>query len=102
MKTDKAADHRTRADASFARLIGYTFVAAIVSVVCSLFYLGWNDVLTARSGILTGIAVFLSVMLGAGLMAVGFYSSNVGHDETATGRHRPQADGERDDERSGN
>ena len=35
--------------------------------------------------LITSIGVFISILLGGGLMAAGFLSSNSGHDERAAG-----------------
>ncbi len=85
------ADLRAHAESDFKRLIGYTFIAAIVTVIAALFYLQWNDALSVVSAIVTSVAVFLSIMLGAGLMAMGFFSSNMDHDDVASGRSPSKA-----------
>lgn len=89
MKYETTTEIRTKAEASFARLMGYTFIAAILTVTAALLYLGRDGGLSAGTAFVIGFAVFLSVMLGAGLMAIGFFSSNVGHDERASGHYEP-------------
>lgn len=74
-------ERRRNAMRNFRRLIFYLVVAGVAMVVAALLYL-------ARSGPLTGTlvftataGVFVSIVLGGGLMAAGFFSSNSGVDE---------------------
>lgn len=80
-------DHErlANAKASFKRMIGYILVAGVLMVVGALYFLSVFDALTIHAVIATTAGVFVSVLLGAGLMAAGFFSSNSGHDERATG-----------------
>ena len=80
------ADRRRNARRGFIRLIAYTAVAAVLMVAGALAYLSLYGTLTPTMIIATSLGVFLSVMLGAGLMAMGFLSSNSGHDDRAAGR----------------
>jgi len=62
----------------------FTTIAAVLMSVAAASYLYVMNVLTTVTLIATLSGVFLSVMLGAGLMAMGFLSSNSGHDEWAS------------------
>lgn len=68
---------------SFVRLLAWTFAAGVAMVALAIGYLAWMDALSTVSVIAMTLGVFLSVLLGAGLMAMGFLSSNSGHDEWA-------------------
>lgn len=81
-----ATDRQRVADAKtgFVRLIIWTVAAGILMSIVAVSFLSYT------AGPLTGamlaasiLGVFFSVFLGAGLMAVGFLSSNSGHDDTA-------------------
>ena len=77
---------RTRsARRSFWRLIVYIGIAAVLMVAAALYYLSLYGPLTPTLVVTTGIGVFISILLGGGLMAAGFLSSNSGHDERAAG-----------------
>jgi len=79
-------EDRARQDAAragFVRLMIYTVVTGVLMVAGALVYLALSAGLTVTMVIATTVGVFLSVLLGAGLMALGFLSSNSGHDEEA-------------------
>jgi hypothetical protein len=79
-------DGRTRkARTSFWRLIIYLAIAGVVMVAAALYYLSTYGPLTPTLVLITSIGVFISILLGGGLMAAGFLSSNSGHDERAAG-----------------
>jgi flagellar basal body-associated protein FliL len=71
------------AKASFWRLIIYLAVAGVLMVAAALYYFSLYGPLTPSLVITITIGVFVSIMLGGGLMAAGFLSSNSGHDERA-------------------
>ena len=79
------AARRSSAKHSFWRLIAYLTVAGVVMVAAALYYLSLYAALTPTLVIATGVGVFVSILLGGGLMAAGFLSSNSGHDERASG-----------------
>ena len=65
---------------AFKRLIFWLVVAGTMMSIAAILYL-------SRSGPLIGtwvftviIGVFVSIVLGGGLMALGFFSANGGHD----------------------
>lgn len=85
-------DARTsRARSSFWRLIAYLGVAGVVMVAAALYYLSLYGPLTPTLVLTTSVGVFISILLGGGLMAAGFLSSNSGHDELAAGATTPPA-----------
>ena len=70
---------------SFWRLIVYLVLAGVLMVAAALYYLSLYGPLTPMLVVSAGIGVFVSILLGGGLMAAGFLSSNSGHDERAAG-----------------
>ena len=76
----------TAARVSFVKLMTYTVVAAVAMVAAALFYLWLVAPLNGTIIVATSLGVFFSVVLGGGLMAIGFLSSNSGHDERAGAR----------------
>lgn len=72
-----------QARTNFKRLILYTCIAGVVMVGLVLTYLGSQGPLNPTIIIATTLGVFFSVLLGAGLMAMGFLSSSSGHDDAA-------------------
>lgn len=86
MATSTRDDAQTsRARTSFWRLIAYLGIAGMVMVAAALYYLSRYGPLTPTLVLTTGVGVFISILLGGGLMAAGFLSSNSGHDERAAG-----------------
>ncbi len=86
MAQSKHDDTQTsRARTSFWRLIVYLAIAGVVMVAAALYYLSLYGPLTPTLVLTTGVGVFISILLGGGLMAAGFLSSNSGHDERAAG-----------------
>lgn len=75
----------SRARISFWRLILCLGVVGSLMVAAALYYLSLYGPLTATLVATTTIGVFVSIVLGGGLMAAGFLSSNSGHDERASG-----------------
>lgn len=91
MATSTRDDTRTsRARTSFWRLIVYLGIAGVVMVAAALYYLSLYGPLTPTLVLTTGVGVFISILLGGGLMAAGFLSSNSGHDERAAGATQVQ------------
>jgi uncharacterized membrane protein len=73
-------DQRQRASADFRRMMIWAVVAAVLMVAAALLYLTATGDLTADMIIATVLGVFLSVLLGAGLMAASYFSAKSGHD----------------------
>jgi hypothetical protein len=79
---------KTAAMASFWRLIAYLVVAGVAMAIATVYYLSRYGPLTPMLVITAVGGVTVSIILGGGLMAVGFLSSNSGHDERAAAATR--------------
>lgn len=75
------ASDSARARADFYRMMRWIAVAAVAMVVGALWYLSLFGSLTLATGVATTLGVLVSVMLGCGLFAAGFFSSKSGHDQ---------------------
>ena len=73
-------NERQSARADFRRMMKWAVVAAIVMVGAALLFLKMTGDLTPDMIIATVLGVFLSVLLGAGLMAASYFSAKSGHD----------------------
>lgn len=73
-------DERQSARADFRRMMKWAVVAAAVMVAAALLFLKATGDLTPDMVIATVLGVFLSVLLGAGLMAASYFSAKSGHD----------------------
>ena len=73
-------DERQSARADFRRMMIWVVIAAIGMVAAALLYLAASGDLTPDMVIATVAGVFLSVLLGAGLMAASYFSAKSGHD----------------------
>ena len=87
-------NERQSARADFRRMMKWAVVAAIVMVGAALLFLKMTGDLTPDMIIATVLGVFLSVLLGAGLMAASYFSAKSGHD-------RDVSDAARDSDRTG-
>ena len=87
-------DERQSARADFRRMMMWIVIAAVGMVALALLYLTATGDLTPAMIIATVLGVFLSVLLGAGLMAASYFSAKSGHD-------RDVNDAARDRERNG-
>lgn len=69
---------------------GMTLVAlvAVPLALAVLWYAGGS--LSLHMGIAAGLAVFFSLLIGAALMGLVFFSSGTGHDEAAHARHEEE------------
>ena len=73
-------DERQSARADFRRMMIWALVAAVAMVAAALLFLRMTGDLTPDMIIATVLGVFLSVVLGAGLMAASYFSAKSGHD----------------------
>ena len=73
-------DQRQSARADFRRMMKWAVVAAVLMVAAALLFLKATGDLTPEMVIATVFGVFLSVLLGAGLMAASYFSAKSGHD----------------------
>lgn len=76
------ADERQKARADFRRMMKWILVAAVAMVAGALLYLTATGDLTRDMVIATVLGVFLSVLLGSGLMAASYFSAKSGHDRS--------------------
>lgn len=82
-------NERQTARADFKRMMKWIVAAAFAMVIAALLYLHATGELSTHMVIATVIGVFLSVLLGSGLMAASYFSDKSGHDRDvrdATGR----------------
>jgi hypothetical protein len=72
-------------------MMKWAVVAAVAMVAAAMVYLVATGDLTMDMIIATVLGVFISVLLGAGLMAASYFSAKSGHDrdvgDAATQRH---------------
>jgi lipopolysaccharide export LptBFGC system permease protein LptF len=73
-------DERQNARADFRRMMKWILLAAVVMVAGALAYLAASGDLTGNMVIATVLGVFVSVLLGSGLMAAAYFSDKSGHD----------------------
>ncbi len=83
---------RQKARADFRRMMRWIIVIAILTVGVALFYLHLSGGLSLHMVIATVLGVFLSVLLGAGLMAASYFSDKSGHDQSISDATRSQRD----------
>jgi len=74
------SDERRKARADFRRMMKWVVAAAVAMVIVALLYLRATGDLTTHMVIATVVGVFLSVLLGSGLMAASYFSDKSGHD----------------------
>ncbi len=70
--------------AEFVRSLRWIAIIGVVMVTGALWYLSLFGPLTVHMVVATTFGVFLSVLLGCGLFAAGFFSSKSGHDQNVT------------------
>ena len=81
MPSPDNSKRRALAKAGFRRSIIYLVVAGIMMVAAAMIYLASSGAMTGTLVFTVTVGVFISVVLGGGLMAAGFYSSSSGYDE---------------------
>lgn len=82
-------DKRENARRDFHRMVRVIGICGIIMTGAALWYLSIFGALTPVTVSATILGVFLSVLLGCGLFAAAFYSSNSGHDADVSGATRP-------------
>ena len=87
MPTAPFGSDRARQD--FYRMMRWIAVAAVAMVAGALWYLSLFGSLTWPMALATTLGVLISVMLGCGLFAAGFFSSKSGHDQHVADATRP-------------
>lgn len=78
-----------RARRDFYRMMRWIAVAAVLMVAGALWYLSLFGALTLPMALATTLGVLISVVLGCGLFAAGFFSSKSGHDQEVADATRP-------------
>jgi len=73
-------DERQDARADFRKMVKWILLAAVLMVAAALTYLSVTGDLTSDMVIATVLGVFVSVLLGSGLMAAAYFSDKSGHD----------------------
>ena len=76
---------RATAKAKLIRMIVAVSIIGVLMVIAALVYLSSSDALPVSIVIPVVLGVFFSVLLGAGLMAIGFYSERSGTDDDVAG-----------------
>lgn len=77
-------DQRKKALAEFRRVIVWVVAAAVAMVIGALAYLRATGEVTVGMVLAMVFGVFVSVLLGGGLMAAIFFSDKSGHDQDIT------------------
>jgi hypothetical protein len=75
---------RQQALAEFKRIMKWIAGIAVLMVAGALTYLHFTSSLDTSTVIATTFGVFFSVLLGCGLFAAAFFSSNSGYDQNVT------------------
>ncbi|MCI4590712.1 hypothetical protein MOK15_11485 [Sphingobium sp. BYY-5] len=71
----------------FRRIMGWMALAGVLCVAAALLFLyWWTGTLLLHMAIATILGVWLTFMLGTGLMALAFLSHGTGHDEQVIDR----------------
>ena len=78
------SNERQQALAEFRRIMKWIAVIAVLMVAGALTYLYLTSSLDTNTVIATTLGVFFSVLLGCGLFAAAFFSSNSGYDQNVT------------------
>jgi len=85
MTTDAKHDARQdEARRGFLRLMIILVSVGVLTVIAALAYLGSSGLISTPIMIVIGVGVFLCMVIGGGLMALGFFSANSGYDESVT------------------
>ena len=71
-------------------MMKWAVFAAVVMVAAAMLYLKATGDLTPDMVIATIVGVFISVVLGAGLMAASYFSAKSGHDRDVSDAAHPQ------------
>lgn len=85
---------REQARSEFERMLLVILAISVVMVFAVLWWMSTQGDLNLHMVIATIVGVFVSVLLGTGLMALAFFSDKSGHDDdvTDTTRGRDKAD----------
>lgn len=75
---------REKARRDFKRMMLVIFAVGVIMVCAVLWWMSTQGDLSLHMVIATIVGVFVSVMLGTGLMALAFFSDKSGHDDDVT------------------
>ena len=83
-------DRRSTAKAQFVRMIAWIAGVGVLMVIAAIGYLAATGDLALHMVIATVGGVFISVLLGCGLIAASFFSDKSGHDQSVSDATRRQ------------
>ena len=84
---------RDKALGEFRRMAGWIVVIGLAMAAAAMLYLYLTGEMHLHMVIATLAGVFLSVVLGCGLMAASFFSDKSGHDRSVTDATRGEGAG---------
>lgn len=84
-------NEREKALRQFWGMVRWIVAAGVLMVAGAIIYLATTGDLYFHMVVATIAGVFLSVVLGCGLMAASFFSDKSGHDQTVTDATRQKA-----------
>lgn len=93
---DKQAGRQGAAYVRFRRLLIYLAITGAAMVAAALLYLDRSGPMTTTLVVTVVLGVFVSILLGGGLMATGFYSSESGTDEDVAAATGPTQENGKD------
>jgi len=90
------SNDRKKATAEFRRMMIWLAIIGALMVAGALTYLGMTGDLDRDMIIATTLGVFLSIIVGGGLMAASYFSDKSGHDQSIDDSTRAYRDEKRD------
>ena len=90
------SNDRKKATAEFRRMMVWLAIIGVLMVAGALTYLGMTGDLDRDMIIATTLGVFLSIIVGGGLMAASYFSDKSGHDQSIDDSTRAYRDEKRD------
>ncbi len=90
------SNDRKKATAEFRRMMIWLAIIGALMVAGALTYLGMTGDLDRDMIIATTLGVFLSIIVGGGLMAASYFSDKSGHDQSIDDSTRTYRDEKRD------
>ncbi len=90
------SNERKKATAEFRRMMVWLAIIGALMVAGALTYLGMTGDLDRDMIIATTLGVFLSIIVGGGLMAASYFSDKSGHDQSIDDSTRAYRDEKRD------
>ncbi len=90
------SNERKKATAEFRRMMIWLAIIGALMVAGALTYLGMTGDLDRDMIIATTLGVFLSIIVGGGLMAASYFRDQSGHDQSIDDSTRTYRDEKRD------